>query len=522
MLAAVLLVTLAAADAAVARVGDHAVSADEVKARAAVRPGKPPAALASEIANEWLLADLARARGLAKAPSFVEMVERERRRLAAERLLATEVDSSVHVTDAQIAQEFAKKDRALLDVVYYPSSDAAAEGLKRLEGGGTVAAEAPFSADKRVRNRPAEMTRGQMPPALAQAVFSAPLQRFMGPVKLQLGYAVLRVHERFVPDEAQLARDRDGLRKFLEDQVRTQVRAHYVAQLRAKHKIAIDEAFLEKTGESAEVSGAAGDHVVAQVGSRAVRYRDVVAGMAKTFGSASAGHVTGPRMKAQFAGTLAEQLLVEEIAIGRGLDRSPQVTRAVAAFERGRLAAAIVDEIRAGIRPPSPDEVERYYREHAEEFRSPPVRRCAHVLVGDEAVARAIADRARKGERFDKLAAELSLDAETSARGGALPDLSEEALRTIGASDPEVARAIRGAKPGETTAPVKSFDGWHVFRCEAWTQGGTFPLEPLRANLSEKLFLQRVDAAVGARVADLRKVTPVTVDEIAARRALAE
>jgi hypothetical protein len=67
---------------------------------------------------------------------------------------------------------------------------------------------------------------------------------------------------------------------------------------------------------------------------------------------------------------------------------------------------------------------------------------------------------------------------------------------------------------------VKSFDGWHVFRCEAWTQGGTFPLEPLRANLSEKLFLQRVDAAVGARVADLRKVTPVTVDEAAAQRAL--
>jgi peptidyl-prolyl cis-trans isomerase C len=83
-----------------------------------------------------------------------------------------------------------------------------------------------------------------------------------------------------------------------------------------------------------------------------------------------------------------------------------------------------------------------------------------HILVEEEAQAKAVAERLKKGEDFATVAAELSKDPGSGKEGGSLGWFAKDRMV------PEFAEAAFKLKKGEVSEPVKSQFGWHVIKLE--------------------------------------------------------
>jgi len=86
--------------------------------------------------------------------------------------------------------------------------------------------------------------------------------------------------------------------------------------------------------------------------------------------------------------------------------------------------------------------------------------RARHILVPEEAEAKAALARVRKGEDFAKVAAELSKDPGSGKEGGDLGWFAKDRMVA------PFADAAFKLKPGEVSEPVKSDFGWHVIKLE--------------------------------------------------------
>jgi peptidyl-prolyl cis-trans isomerase D len=81
-----------------------------------------------------------------------------------------------------------------------------------------------------------------------------------------------------------------------------------------------------------------------------------------------------------------------------------------------------------------------------------------HILVATEQEAKAVIERLNKGEDFGKIAAELSKDPGSGAKGGDLGWFGK------GAMVPPFEAAVYALKVGEISAPVQSDFGWHIIQ----------------------------------------------------------
>jgi peptidyl-prolyl cis-trans isomerase D len=119
--------------------------------------------------------------------------------------------------------------------------------------------------------------------------------------------------------------------------------------------------------------------------------------------------------------------------------------------------------------------------------------RVRHVLArvapgGDEAAARKRIDeaaaRVRKGEDFAKVAAALSEDQNTRARGGDLGFVSE------GLFDPAFASAALALEAGRVSEPVRGAAGWHLVKAEEVVPAKQVPLEAARPEIARELLVK--------------------------------
>ena len=86
--------------------------------------------------------------------------------------------------------------------------------------------------------------------------------------------------------------------------------------------------------------------------------------------------------------------------------------------------------------------------------------RARHILVPEEAQAKAALERLKKGEDFAKVAGELSKDPGSGKEGGDLGWFAKERMV------PEFAEAAFKLEKGQLSEPVKSQFGWHVIKLE--------------------------------------------------------
>jgi parvulin-like peptidyl-prolyl isomerase len=184
-----------------------------------------------------------------------------------------------------------------------------------------------------------------------------------------------------------------------------------------------------------------------------------------------------------------------------------------------RMAAAKVylDRIRADASDVRDSEVEQFYEENEDRLTLPEQVRVRHILLtwkpmgtqDDRAAIREqmepILERARAGEDFAALAREFSEDSATKGNGG------DTGFFYRGTMVPAFEQAAFALQPGEVSDPVDTVFGVHIIKLEERQEARLLPLDEVREQLRDHVREEKMEAAVGAKVDELRAAADVQV-----------
>ncbi len=127
-----------------------------------------------------------------------------------------------------------------------------------------------------------------------------------------------------------------------------------------------------------------------------------------------------------------------------------------------------------------------------------------HILVREESKAKDVLKRLNKGEKFDTLAKEVSIDTEQNKKAGGLIDWTSPAV-----FDKDFAASFKKLAPGKmTTQPVKTRLGWHIIKLEGRRAAQRWSnYDAVKPSLTQLLNQKKVQTYIDSVVKEA-KVTP--------------
>lgn len=167
--------------------------------------------------------------------------------------------------------------------------------------------------------------------------------------------------------------------------------------------------------------------------------------------------------------------------------------------ERRAFRYALITKADIVSRISIPDaDIKRYYDERQETYGGVEQRQLSQVVVQDQAVAQRIAARAKAGESFPAVAAQLA--------GYGASDLTLGTLnqaRLAETTSAEIARAAFASAAGGVVGPVRSEFGWHVLRVDGVVPGRARPLSEVRDEIVTALLAERAEDRLSDQIAEI-------------------
>lgn len=163
-------------------------------------------------------------------------------------------------------------------------------------------------------------------------------------------------------------------------------------------------------------------------------------------------------------------------------------------------------------------DAEAFYKKNPDQFKQPEQVRASHILITvekdakpevvaeKEKAAKAIAERVKKGEAFDKLAKELSEDPSAKQNSGDLNYFGREQMV------PEFSDAAFKMKKDEISEPVRSPFGFHVIKVTDHKAGETVTLETAKPKLLAFLKQQKRQGEIEKVVKEIREKADVKIN----------
>jgi peptidyl-prolyl cis-trans isomerase C len=195
---------------------------------------------------------------------------------------------------------------------------------------------------------------------------------------------------------------------------------------------------------------------------------------------------------------LIERHLLAQYAVKDGIADTEEYKRRLALYQAKALRDAYFFQ---KIRPlVTEEEMKAAYDEEAAKLQQTERVRARHILVGTEQEAKDILARLSKGEKFETLAKQFSLDG-SKDYGGDLGYFTQAEMV------PEFSKATFALKVGETSNPVKTDFGWHVIRLEDRKQGAAQPYDQVKSAIRNVLLRKKVAETMST----IRKASKVEI-----------
>jgi peptidyl-prolyl cis-trans isomerase C len=147
----------------------------------------------------------------------------------------------------------------------------------------------------------------------------------------------------------------------------------------------------------------------------------------------------------------------------------------------------------------------RYYESHPSSFQLPQKVRARQIVVADGEEAIQILKRLKKGEKFEKVAAEKSLGPE-KVNGGDLGSFSS------GERPPEFDHLFT-MEVGSISEVIKSPYGYHIFKLEEKSEPRQVPFEEARSGILQELAQQKGDTGYRTWLRGLREKVKVVINK---------
>jgi peptidyl-prolyl cis-trans isomerase C len=225
--------------------------------------------------------------------------------------------------------------------------------------------------------------------------------------------------------------------------------------------------------------------------------------------------VTSAEVQAEFdkvAKSYANDAALNTELANRGMDRA-SLTRELS---KNLIVEKFIQDTIAKKLVVTPQEVTDYYNGNLENFKHPDVIRSSHILIlvpegateeqraTSEARAAALAERAKKGEDFAKLAKENSMD-DSASQGGDI------GLTKRGDLASEYEQAADKLKVGDVSGVVKTQFGYHIIKLTDRKLAGTATLDEVKTELTQYLKDQKEQAEVEKLVKTLQSAAKIEV-----------
>lgn len=193
---------------------------------------------------------------------------------------------------------------------------------------------------------------------------------------------------------------------------------------------------------------------------------------------------------------LVERHLLAQLANKEGIADSEDYKRRLAAYQ----AKALRDSYLAQVISPKvkEEEIRAVYEAESKKVEETERVRARHILVASEKEAQSILDRLNKGEKFEDLAKQYSLDGSKDYGG----DLG---YFTAPEMVPAFSKAAFELKQGEISKPIKTDFGWHIIKLEDRKKGQPQPYDQVKGAIRNVLVRQKVNEAL-ASLKDVAKV----------------
>jgi peptidyl-prolyl cis-trans isomerase C len=170
------------------------------------------------------------------------------------------------------------------------------------------------------------------------------------------------------------------------------------------------------------------------------------------------GQLTEAQKRDQLVSYMADLKVGAKAAEDAKLADSPEFKRRLAYYrDKVLLDEYLAQEAKKAV---TPEAARKLYDETTKALKPEEEVRARHILVEEEAQAKAALARVRKGEDFAKVAIELSKDPGSGKEGGDLGFFAKDRMVA------PFAEAAFNLKAGDVSEPVKTQFGWHVIKVE--------------------------------------------------------
>jgi peptidyl-prolyl cis-trans isomerase C len=198
---------------------------------------------------------------------------------------------------------------------------------------------------------------------------------------------------------------------------------------------------------------------------------------------------SGRPVGAEMEGQLKDEVIAREIfmqeAQKRGLDATDDFKQQMELARQTLLIRELFADYQKA-NPVTDAEIKAEYDKFAA-ANSGKEYHARHILVENEAQAKAIIAQLKKGAKFEDLAKKESKDPGSGANGGDLDWANANSYV------PEFSAALVKLKKGETTAtPVKTQFGWHVIRLDDVRDAQLPKLEDVKPQIAQELQKQKL------------------------------
>jgi parvulin-like peptidyl-prolyl isomerase len=165
------------------------------------------------------------------------------------------------------------------------------------------------------------------------------------------------------------------------------------------------------------------------------------------------------------------------------------------------IEVAVVEKVSV-----SYDDVVAYYNVHAANFEVPAEFHVKQILTDDKARAEEALDKLAYGATFEEVARELSISPDRHAGG----DVGYTALEAL---PPEVAAAVKGLTPGQTSGVITTAYGFEIVKVVGVREARRRPLTEVRPEVEDLLRTEREEELYARWLEELKKSTKVSVDD---------
>ncbi len=214
--------------------------------------------------------------------------------------------------------------------------------------------------------------------------------------------------------------------------------------------------------------------VIAEVNGETITQRDLDAAIAMLPESLRQQRAD-PAVRRQIIERLIRERLLAQKARELGLHLDPEFRQKMARIERHLLADAAREWKEDALPEPTEAEIRAWYESHPDAFTTPEQIHARHILVADEASAlKLLRHLRRKPDDFAAIAARVSLDDNTRARGGDLNWFPR------GVMVPAFEKVAFSLEKGEIGGPAHTRFGWHVIQVVDRKPASRQPLDQVR------------------------------------------